>query len=70
MTLEEIKLRQLTNQYLINPSVKAKFVKYLCGIQAQFIANAYHSLKIRCTECKESDFGENLVGSVKRIEFI
>ena len=61
MTLEEIKLRQLTNQYLINPGVKAKVVKDLCGIQAQFMANAYHSLKIRCNECNESDFGENLI---------
>ena len=61
MTLEEIKLRQLTNQYLIKPNVIEKVVKDLCGIQAQFMANALHSLRIRCNECNESDFGENLI---------
>ena len=56
MTLEEIKIRRLTNQYLINPSDKITVVKDLCGIQAQFLSNAIHSLKIRC-----SDFDEETV---------
>ena len=53
MTLEEIKIRQLTNQHLITPSDKMTVVRDLCGIQAQFMVNALHSLKIRCKDYEE-----------------
>ena len=35
MTLEEIKIRQLTNQHLIEKADKLTVVKDLCGVQAQ-----------------------------------
>lgn len=54
MTLEEIKIRQLTGQYLITPSDKMTVVRNLCGIQAQFMSNAMHSLKIRCVDYNEA----------------
>ena len=54
MTIEEIKIRQLTNQYLIQKSDKETVVRDLCGVQAQFLSNAIHSLKIRCYDFDES----------------
>ena len=50
MTAEELKVRQLTNQYLIVPGDKLTVVRDLCGIQSQFMVNAMHSLKIRCND--------------------
>lgn len=61
MTKEEIKLRQVTNQYLIEPAEKLRVVKDLCGVQAQFMTNALHSLKIRCSDYEESTVAEGLV---------
>ncbi len=50
MTLDELKLRQMTNQHLTDPADKITVVRDLCGIQAQFMSNALHSLKIRTTD--------------------
>lgn len=61
MTLEEIKLRRLTNQYLILPSDKLTVVRDLCGIQSQFMVNAVHSLKIRCSDFDEAAVKDGLV---------
>lgn len=61
MTLEEIKIRQMTNQYLIVPSDKLAVVRDLCGIQSQFMVNVMHSLKIRCTDFDENAVSEGLV---------
>lgn len=61
MTREEIKIRQMTNQYLIKPSDKMTVVHDLCGVQAQFMANAMHSLKIRCSDYQESTIKDGLV---------
>lgn len=61
MTVEEIKIRQLTNQYLITPSDKLTVVRDLCGIQAQFMVNAMHSLKIRCGDVRDDTVADGLV---------
>ncbi|MBQ9134010.1 MAG: winged helix DNA-binding domain-containing protein [Clostridia bacterium] len=61
MTLEELKLRQLTNQYLITPADKMTVVRDLCGIQAQFMVNAMHSLKIRCSDYDDATVSDGLV---------
>ena len=53
MTIEEIKIRQLTNQHLIVPTDKMTVVRDLCGLQAQFMTNAMHALKIRCNDYSE-----------------
>ena len=55
--LQEIKLRRLTNQYLIQKADKLTVLRDLCGVQAQFFSNAVHSLRIRCR-----DFDEDTVG--------
>ena len=34
MTLEELKIRQMTNQYLIRKGKKETVVRDLCGVQA------------------------------------
>ena len=61
MTIEELKIRQLTNQYLITPSDKMTVVRNLCGVQAQFMCNAIHSLKIRCNDFDEKTISGGLV---------
>ena len=61
MTKEELKIRQLTNQYLIEPAEKLRVVKDLCGVQAQFMANALHSLKIRCSDYDDATVADGLV---------
>lgn len=50
MTLEEIKLRRLAGQHLLQPSDTQTVIKGLCGVQAQFLSHALHGLSIRCTE--------------------
>ena len=61
MTLEELKIRQLTNQYLLAPADKLTVMRDLCGVQAQFMTNALHSLKIRTNDYNEQTVAEGLV---------
>ena len=61
MTREEIKIRQMTNQYLLTPGMKMTVVRDLCGIQSQFMVNAMHSMKIRCKDYEEATAGIGLV---------
>lgn len=61
MTAEEIKIRQLTNQYLLKPADKLTVVRDLLGIQAQFMGNVMHSLKIRCSDYEEDKVKDGLV---------
>ena len=63
MTLEELKIRQLTNQHLIDPTDKLTVVRDLCGVQAQFFPNAMHSLKIRSYDYDEQTAADGLVKS-------
>lgn len=61
MTTEEIKIRQMTNQHLMTPADTMTVVRDLCGVQAQFMANAMHSLKIRCSDDDENTVRDRLV---------
>ena len=61
MTLEELKIRQMTNQYLIHKTDMLTAVRDLCGVQAQFMSNALHSLKIRCLDFDEKTAAKGLV---------
>ena len=61
MTWDELKIRQITNQHLLRDADKMTVVRDLCGIQAQFLSNALHSLKIRCTNFDKSTFANGLV---------
>ena len=61
MTIEELKIRQLTNQHLLAPTDKMTVVRDLCGVQAQFFPNAMHSLKIRCNDFDEQTVSDGLV---------
>lgn len=47
LTVKEIKVRQLTNQHLMEPAGYIEAVRDLCGVQAQFMPNAMHALKLR-----------------------
>ena len=61
MTEYELKVRQLTNQYLITPGKKQTVLRDLNGFQAQFMINALHSMKIRCTDYTPETAAEGLV---------
>ena len=50
MTAEELKQIRLYRQHITDPADKETVVKDLCGVQCQFLTNAYHSLRIRCKE--------------------
>ena len=61
MNIEELKIRQLTNQHLLDPADKLTVVRDLCGVQAQFFPNAMHSLRIRCNDFAEDTVADSLV---------
>lgn len=61
MTIEELKIRQLTNQHLLAPADKMTVIRDLCGVQAQFFPNAMHSLKLRSNDYDEQTVGQGLV---------
>ena len=61
MTIEELKIRQLTNQHLLAPAEKMTVIRDLCGVQAQFFPNAMHSLKLRSNDYDEQTVGQGLV---------
>ena len=61
MTLEEIKFRRLVNQHLAIPADKMTVVRDLCGVQAQFMSNAVHALRIRCADFDEKKLKDGLV---------
>ena len=48
MEREEIILRRLSAQHLLQRSDTQTVVKDLCGVQAQFLSHALHGLAIRC----------------------
>lgn len=48
MTACEIRLRRMAGQYLLQQTDKLTVVRDLCGVQAQYLGNVVHSLKIRC----------------------
>lgn len=49
MTIEELRLRRLANQHLLEPAHPLTVARELCGIQAQFLSYALHALTIRST---------------------
>ena len=61
MNIEELKIRQLTNQHLLDPADKLTVVHDLCGVQAQFFPNAMHSLRIRCNDFDDNTVADGLV---------
>ena len=63
MTTEEIRIRQMTNQHLMRKAEKMTVARDLCGMQAQFMANALHSLRIRAHDVDAESFGQGLVKS-------
>lgn len=62
MTTQDLKQIQLFRQHLTDPADKLTLVRDLCGIQCQFMANAFHSILIRCNEnVTMENLGQNLV---------
>lgn len=50
MTIEQIKLLRLKQQYLLTSASAKAVIQNLCGLQAQFLTHALHSLSIRSEE--------------------
>ncbi len=61
ISTHELKQIQLYRQHLTARADKLTVVRDLCGLQAQFLQNALHSLKIRCTDFDEDTVGDGLV---------
>ncbi len=61
MTPEEIKLRRIVNHHLITPVPVEQAVQDLCGVQAQFLGNAMHALRIRCLDFDETSIADKLM---------
>ena len=47
MTFDDLKYLRLANQHLLAPADAHTVVRDLCGVQAQFLSNAFHALTIR-----------------------
>lgn len=50
MELEELLLRRLAGHRLLKAAARLSTARALCGVQAQFMSNAMHALRIRCTD--------------------
>lgn len=62
MTQEERMRICLARQHLTEKAERRKVVRDLLGLQAQFMVNAMHALRIRCVQpLSETDFREGLV---------
>ena len=62
LSIEEVKSLRLWTQHLTDKTDKFTVVRDLNGLQAQFMSNAFHGLRIRCNEdLPEDDFGMGLV---------
>ncbi len=61
MDKHDLKQIQLYRQHLTNPADKLTVVKDLCGLQAQFLGNALHALRIRTTDYEEEPLHRGLV---------
>lgn len=58
MDIEELKLRRLYSQFLIEKGDMLEVIGALNGFQAQFMSNALHSMKLRCRDAGMTDFEE------------
>lgn len=47
MTIDELKLLRLSRQHLLSPEDSLTVASDLCGLQAQFLGNALHALRLR-----------------------
>ena len=64
MVEEDIKIMRMTNQHLITKTDPFSAIRHICGYQAQFFRNAYHSARIRShIESSQSKWGDGLVKS-------
>lgn len=55
MTMQELRMLQLQHSHLLSPVPVVQVLQDLCGLQAQFLSNALHALRIRSTDFDESD---------------
>lgn len=63
MTVEELKAIQLHRQHLTAPAGLCTVARDVLGVQAQFLGNALHALRIRCDTFDEETAARELVKS-------
>jgi len=63
VTAEEIRALHLMRQHLTIQDDMNTVVQTLCGVQAQFLSNAFHALTIRCVDFSEAHARETLLKS-------
>lgn len=62
MEIDELRQLRLFRQHITDPANRHTVCRDLNGLQAQFMANVYYSLKIRCCEeITPQNFGDGLV---------
>ena len=50
MTIDELRILRLSGQHLLLPVSYRSVARDLCGVQAQFLSNAFHALRIRSND--------------------
>lgn len=50
MTSDELKTRRLSGLHLLVPTDAKTVIRDMCGVQSQFLSNAFHALRIRSTD--------------------
>lgn len=50
MTMQELRMLQLQHSHLLSPASAQQVLQDLCGLQAQFLSNAMHALRLRSSE--------------------
>ena len=60
MTVNEIRLRRLSGQYLTEQTDLQTAIRGLCGFQAQFLSNALHAMRLRCDDYREGEIPARL----------
>lgn len=63
MQTEEIRMMRLARQHLLTPVTMKQAVQDLCGVQAQFLSNAMHALRIRSCDFDEKAARSQLLKS-------
>lgn len=63
MTTDDIKRLQLFNQHLTARTDMCSAVRDMLGLQAQFLSNAMHALRIRCDDFSEAEAQALLIKS-------
>ena len=63
MERNELVLLRLSNQYLLRAGERMEVLRAMNGLQAQFLSNALHAMRLRCTAYDTAHAADSLVKS-------